>query len=197
MDEEQIRTALKRELASLYQADIGTVILEELGLRHGAARVDLVVVNGCLHGFEIKSDLDSLKRLPRQAQLYSGVLDYLTLVATPRHLNKGMRLIPTWWGVKLIQLNQDGKIVITEVREPTANPVPDKVAIAKLLWRCEALELLDEFGLAAGLRSKPRATIHARAAEAVDFDSLRARVRRQLRCRTTWRSAELQTSGGG
>ncbi|MCX6619412.1 MAG: sce7726 family protein [Acidobacteria bacterium] len=197
MNDYQIRTALKHDLEFAYRSDTDTVILEELGLRHGAARVDLVVVNGSMHGFELKSDRDTLKRLPRQAALYSGVLDYITLVVARRHVEEGTRLIPHWWGIKLTDLSRDGVVDIIDIRKPTENPSPDRLAIAKLLWRSEALALLEEVGGADGLRSKPRGMIHARVAEMLNLDLLRARVRRQLRCRTNWRSGELRTSGGG
>ena len=47
-------------------------------------RIDIAVVKGALHGFEIKSDFDNLKRLARQVDLYSQVLDRATLVVGER-----------------------------------------------------------------------------------------------------------------
>src|SRR5690349_11086244 len=64
-----IRTALKAQLLADHDKD--TVLLEELGLSRGHVRVDIALVNGRLHGYEIKSDLDSLRRLSRQVELYS------------------------------------------------------------------------------------------------------------------------------
>lgn len=46
------------------------LVVEELGLFHGASRVDLAVVGRSLHGYEIKSDRDSLDRLEQQAADY-------------------------------------------------------------------------------------------------------------------------------
>jgi hypothetical protein len=63
-----IRSALECDLRAQFQSDPETIILDELGLRHGAARVDIVVVNGNLIGFELKSDRDDLRRLPKQAR---------------------------------------------------------------------------------------------------------------------------------
>jgi hypothetical protein len=49
-------------------------MLDEFGLEHGEVRVDVAVINGELHGYEIKSERDTLERLPRQVKAYSAVL---------------------------------------------------------------------------------------------------------------------------
>jgi hypothetical protein len=192
----EIRKALKENLAAAFLADPHTLILEELGLRHGATRVDMVVVNGCLHGFEVKSDRDSLKRLPRQVKMYSQVLDYATLVVGQRHADKAKPTIPNWWGIQVADRDQDGEVRLQEVRHPLDNPAPDKLAIAKLLWRDEAIMLLEELGAADGIRSKPRRVVYARLAEVIPIDALRFRVRHQLRSRTDWRSGERRMLSG-
>ena len=188
----QIRKALKHGLQARYSGDGKTVIIEELGLRHGAARVDVAVVNGLLHGFEIKSDKDTLRRLPDQAKTYGSVLDRVTLVVGHRHFGEATQIVPTWWGIQVASMGPDGGICISNVRVPLDNPCPSPVAVAKLLWRDEALALLEELGKADGVRSKPRAAIYARLAEVCVLDQIRAKVRQQLRTRTGWRSDELQ-----
>lgn len=193
----QIRSALRRKLLVRYSRDPETFILDELGLRHGAARIDVVVVNNILHGFELKSDRDTLKRLPRQARIYNCVLDRITLIVGYRHVYDALKIVPEWWGVKLVELGQRGAIKFSEVRRPRNNPSPNILAIAKLLWRDEALALLDEIGAANGIRSKPRAALYARLAEVADLNLLRDRVHRQLRCRTNWRSDKQQMSSDG
>jgi hypothetical protein len=192
-----IRTALRDNLVAAFRADPDTLILEELGLRHGATRVDVVVVNGCLHGYEVKSDRDSLKRLPRQMKMYSEILDYVTLVVGQRHAAKAEPTIPSWWGIQVADLDQDGKVCLQEVRQPLENPTPDKLAIAKLLWRDEAISFLEELGAVDGIRSKPRRVVYARLAEVVPLDALRLRVRHQLKSRTDWRSGGQQKRCGG
>src|SRR6266511_802692 len=66
-----IRPALRERLLRRHATDADTVLIEELGLCRGKVRVDLALVNGSLHGFEIKSDRDSLRRLSAQVGLYS------------------------------------------------------------------------------------------------------------------------------
>ncbi|MDA8118743.1 MAG: sce7726 family protein, partial [Gammaproteobacteria bacterium] len=73
-----------------------TVVLDELGICRGEVRVDVAVVNGEIHGYEIKSDRDSLRRLASQVELYSKVLDQATLVAGERHFDAAAALLPEW-----------------------------------------------------------------------------------------------------
>lgn len=58
-----IRSVLRSRLSFQHAAEADTVVIEELGLCRGQVRVDVSVVNGLLHGYEIKSDRDSLRRL--------------------------------------------------------------------------------------------------------------------------------------
>lgn len=196
-NDEQIRFLLKSYLRTLYSNDRETVILDELGLRHGYSRIDLVVVNGNLHGYEIKSDRDTLRRLPRQAATYNKVLDFVTLVTGQRHADHALSAAPEWWGIQLAERGGRGVIHFIDVRKPSGNPAPDKLAIAKLLWREEALNFLEELGAADGFRSKPRRFIYSRLVEVADIDCLRERVCDRLRSRKDWRSGERQTLCGG
>jgi hypothetical protein len=196
MKDVDIRAALKRKLAHCYENDPETLILDELGLRHGAIRADLAIVNGRLHGFELKSDRDRLDRLPRQCATYNAVFDRMTLVVGRRLVDRAIEMVPEWWGVELAEWNADGVIELTTVRHTLDNPSPDPLAIAKLLWREEALTVLIEMGQAKGLLSKPRALIHSRLAEVCEIQFLQYRVRDRLRNRADWRSAEPQTLDG-
>src|SRR5439155_10222560 len=88
-----VRQALHRKVLRDHHGDANTLVLDELGLRHGACRVDIAVVNGYLHGYEIKSDSDTLDRLPAQVAVYNLVLDRATLVVGERHLQKAQPLL--------------------------------------------------------------------------------------------------------
>lgn len=183
-----LRAALVRRLTSRHSRDPETLILEELGLRHGAARIDVAVVNGAIHGYELKSDSDSLVRLVRQARIYNSVLDRVTLVVGHRHAEKAMNMVPDWWGVQLAELGPRGGVRLSSVRRARNNPAPESLAVAKLLWRDEALELLCRLGAAEGFRSKPRADIYARLASIARPEVIKSSVRYRLRNRKDWRS---------
>lgn len=188
MNDLQIRTALKRKALVRYEKDPETVILDELGLRHGAARIDIAVVNGRLHGFEIKSDRDTLNRLPYQAKIFNSVLDRITLIVTQRHVHAAKEVVPVWWGIMLAEKGSRGAVHFSSIRRPRNNPCPNIEAVAKLLWRDEALALLEEIGAAKGVRTKPRSVLYARLAKVADLKRVRSRVIRQLKCREDWRS---------
>lgn len=76
----QIRAALHKQKLKHLHARPDTLIVDELGLVHADVRVDVAVINGHLHGFEIKSAIDTLSRLPRQIKLYEECLEKLTIV---------------------------------------------------------------------------------------------------------------------
>ena len=189
-DDTVIRAALLGQLRAQYGGTPKTRIIEEFGIRHGAVRADVAVLNGFLQLFEIKSDLDSLARLPKQARLYSLVCDQAMLVIGERHASRAMELVPDWWGVKVASLAHDGHAELSETRCQNANPSPDSTSIAKLLWRGEALELLNEIGAAHGVRSKPRRFLYERLAERLDQSDLRSEVYSRIIQRKDWRSDE-------
>ena len=86
----EIRSVLRSRLSQKHTRTSRTVFIEELGLCRGQVRVDLSVVNGLLHGYEIKSDRDSLRRLSGQVELYGKVFDRATLVVGERHLAEAL-----------------------------------------------------------------------------------------------------------
>jgi hypothetical protein len=189
-----IRSALKKNLENKYSKDLHAKVIEELGITHGAARVDIAVVNGVLHGYELKSDLDTLYRLPEQVKIYNSVLDQVTLVVGKNHLHEAIKIIPDWWGIVIAKIVDPGGVVsFCNIREATENPNRDSVSIAKLLWKFEALCILEKEGHAKGVRSKPRKEIYERLAMVLDQDTLRAEVREHLLSRVNWRSEKRCT----
>jgi hypothetical protein len=197
LNDQCIRAALKHDLFARYSTDSKTLVLEELGLKHGSARVDIAVINGFLDGIEIKSDRDTLERLPGQIRVYNSVLDHITLVTGRRHLNEAVLMVPEWWGIQVVEAISSEDVLFSTIRQPRDNPALDILAVTKLLWRDEALSLLQDIGRADGFRYKPRATIYAHLVQVADPLWLCAMVRQQLRSRTNWRSDSPQTSCDG
>lgn len=94
MHDADLRQALHRRLARQHRDDPdGTRILDEFGIC-GQVRVDVAVVNGALTGYELKSARDTLKRLPRQADYYSRVLDYAHIVVADTHAAHALQMAP-------------------------------------------------------------------------------------------------------
>jgi hypothetical protein len=184
-----IRRALHAEVHRLHEGQADTLILHELGLCQGTARVDLAVVNGTLHGYEIKSEADNLERLPVQLAIYGRALDFVTIVASENHSKKVRETVPSWWGIWRATPAAGG-IVLERTRSASENPGRDPRAVAELLWREEALEELENRGFAEGCRSKPRAVLWDRLVEMLPADELCSVVRSRIKQRgERWRLA--------
>jgi hypothetical protein len=178
-----IRTALIKRLKKEFPEDR---IVPELGLCQGNSRVDVAVINGQLHGYEIKSERDTLERLPGQQSFYNRVFDRVTIVTSGRHVEKVRQAIPQWWGIMEVS-GQRGKVRLELPQPPKNNPRPDPTAVAQLLWRDEALALLAQHALDHGLRNEPRRVLWEALVAALSIADLGREVREVLKARTGWR----------
>jgi hypothetical protein len=193
-----IREALRAEIDRRHHGESNTLVVEELGLCQGIARIDLAVVNGSVNGYEIKSAHDTLARLPAQSDVYSKALDFVTIVTASDHAERIRRLVPSWWGIWVAVQGRDGRVRLESVREPCRNHTIDAFAVAQLLWRSEALDALESHGLATGIRSKPRQELWRRLASDLTLEELGKVVRESLKKRGPgWRVAVSQGSGDG
>lgn len=190
-----VRMALHHKVLMDHHGDSNTRVLDELGLRHGVCRVDIAVVNSYLHGYEIKSDADTLERLPNQIFIYCSVLDRATLVVGKKHVEKAKAIIPEWWGIKVVTAGPRGAINFETHRPVSMNPKIDPIALAELLWRPEAVSLLQELGAPAVVLRKPRASLYQYLAEVLKLDELRHFIRQFLKAREKWRGLSSPSSG--
>ena len=185
MRDSDVRAAVRSRLSAIHDGDPNTSIVEEMGVWSGTVRIDIAVINGELAGFELKSDRDTLQRLPVQADLYSRVFDRVTLVVGSKHAAKARSLVPNWWGI-LEASYKGGAVILKQKRLGRTNPNIDPYLVAQLLWKREAIRALEIFGLAGGWRSKPVKAIHERLAAEVPFPELAGCVRATLRRRKYW-----------
>ncbi len=186
-----IRATLHASLLEQYGADPNTLIRHEVGLCAGERRIDVVLVNGELAGYEIKSDEDTLNRLAGQAETYGRVLDRAILVTTQRHLSHALDALPAWWGVMEAHPKR-GDVHLRTVRKPALNDQHDAFSLVQLLWRDEVLAELSLRGKSKGLRKKARHYLWTALADAVPLDELRAVVRTGLKARPEWPGGELR-----
>jgi hypothetical protein len=191
MKDSDIRQVILSDLSREYDNDSDTMIIEELGLCQGEARVDIAIVNGLIHGFEIKSDQDTLKRLPAQAEIYNRSLDSVTLVVGSKHLDKALKVIPKWWGV-VVAREKSGQIHLKVRRKGKPNPCLDLSSVVQLLWRDEAYEALVERGLHRGLANKPRTILWKKLTELLSIEELKVLIGNALKSRENWRSGYQQ-----
>lgn len=175
-----IRAALHSRLSAGSGAGDDTVLIHELGLCRGRVRIDLAAVNGTFHGYEIKSDADSFRRLALQVQVYGRVLDRATLVVGQRHLAKALDAVPSWWGVMQALPGATGPRFEVR-RRGRRNPNREPRALVELLWLESAMALLEERDAARGVRGKPRRVVWDRVCASFELDEIAAAVRGQLK----------------
>ena len=183
LDDLTIRSALRSKLLADHAEEEDTALMEELGLCRGRVRVDLALVNGRLHGYEIKSDRDTLTRLETQAEIYMKVFDHLTIVVGSKHLSSIGTRLPECWGILQAIQGGDGRVRFRNVRRPKLNPQRDPRSLAELLWRDDAIRLLVEVADVRGVRSKPRRVVWDRLCDHFDLEEIAHAVNIQLKVR--------------
>ena len=164
--------------------------IEELGICGGESRVDFAVLGNSIHGYEIKSESDSLIRLQTQIEYYTRALTYVTAVVADKHRSSLLQSVPKWWGILLVK-GVAGNIQVVRTRIPKRNPSLDPYAVAQFLWRDEALELLSIRGLDSGVRAKPRKILWEKLCNSVEIDELVCVVSHKLQQRREWRLQKL------
>lgn len=196
MNDAQIRMNFHRKKLGRFHTVSDTLVIDELGLKHGKHRADIAVINGHLIGYEIKSDDDSLRRLGKQITAYNAVFDYATVVTSQRHLQNLRELIPSWWGITVAIKGQRGAIHFKTVRRSKPNPSPDDFAVAQLLWRNEAGDELSMRGVTGRILRQKRSVLYRKLVEILTPRELRNTVRRRLKNRTGWRRPTLPFPNG-
>ncbi|MEK3875183.1 sce7726 family protein [Paenibacillus sp. FSL M7-0420] len=181
-----IRTHL-HTLLKYEHSDPDTIVLDELGLCQGEARIDVAVINGSMNGYEIKSESDTLERLPKQSEIYSKVFDTVTIVTASKFVDGIDDIIPKWWGIKIAELDCDGGMMLFDIRKARKNRKIDAYSLAQLLWRDEAIDLLKKKGLQKGYLSKPREILWRVLSENIPTIELKDEVRAILKSRENWR----------
>jgi hypothetical protein len=187
-----IRRALLTEMNRLHRDESDTLVVEELGMCQGIARVDVAVVNGTVHGYEIKSERDTLARLRSQADIYSRALEFVTIVAAPNHIAGIEAMVPDWWGIwSATQAGDEIHLKVERVAKSNPSLIPQ--ALVQFLWREEALDILIQSDLANGVLSKSRKHMWDRLTSKFSVDELSGFVRAKLKQRpSNWRAQSSQ-----
>lgn len=182
-----IRAALHAKRLRRAKSHPDTLVIDELGLAHARSRIDVAVINGCIHGYEIKSAKDNLDRLATQIDIYRQTLQKLSLVAAPKHVASIMSHAPEWCGVIVAEQGPRGGISFHALRNAIANPEIDPVMMAHLLWRDEVIELLGQAGYAPKDLRRPRRQLYEMLCEAMSLRDITASIRTFMAQRQAWR----------
>ncbi len=110
MTESEIRKALISHLSALPQGR-GATFISELFIDGFARRADLVMANGKLAAFEIKSARDTLNRLSGQIQSYVRFFEQVTIVCAQRHVESVASSVPEQIGVWCVSDSGDLNVV--------------------------------------------------------------------------------------
>jgi hypothetical protein len=136
--EATVRDALSAHL--LARRATAERVLAELWVPRSNERADLALLGRTMDGFEIKTERDTLRRLPRQVSAYGRLFDTCTAVVAEKHLRNAEAIVPDWWGITTVVVN--GHVSFKAVRAPKHNPGLDPEILVRLLWRDEAMTAL-------------------------------------------------------
>jgi hypothetical protein len=163
-----------------------TVYRREWSIGVGATRVDIAAINGTITGCEIKSAQDNFGRLGSQVRLYSAVLDTAILVVEGQTAAaRAESVVPDWWGIWSAR-KSPAAAVLDVLRPAGPNPAPDELAVAQLLWRDEAYQVLDRRGLGRGLGRATRWRLWQVLADELPLPELQLEVREAIKARPGW-----------
>jgi hypothetical protein len=187
MNDLQIRTNFHKKCLQKHHCNPSTLVVDELGLQHGKCRADIAVINGHLIGYEIKSDVDSLRRLDDQIDSYNAVFDRISAIVTARHLSETISILPEWWGIISASEGPRGAVHFVNIRKPKQNTLINYYAITQLLWKNEAQEILAKLGIHGKQLQEKRSNLYTYIVSELDPSELRKTVKQYLMRRTNWR----------
>lgn len=191
--DQEIRNALHRKILKRYHNDPDVIVINELGLAHGRHRIDIAVLNGFIHGYEIKSSKDTLARLPQQFAEYRRSLEKISIVSAPNHIDALMETAPNWCGLVLAEKGSKGAIHFSTIRSPKLNPAVEFSAMAHLLWRKEAIVLLNKLGANKNELKGSKRKLYENLSELISHRELSGYIKNFFMRRNNWR-VDLQLS---
>lgn len=175
MTEAVVRHSLKQTI--LATASTPTEAVYEFWVPRTNERADVAVIGDAIEAFEIKTERDTLKRLPRQAEAYARLFDRCHAVLAARHVDSAVDMLPPWWGVLVYR--DDGEPSFEVLRDAAINVDVDAETLVRLLWRDEAHAALCALGSPPDLRAgRPR--MWDLLLTLLDLEDLKAVVRRTL-----------------
>jgi hypothetical protein len=164
------------------------VLVDEVDVWWSARRMDLTLVTAAaLTAVEIKSDRDSLRRLPGQADAYGRIADRAVLVTGDRYLERATACVPDWWAIWRVHAG-----AVDVVRAGSTNPGREPLWMAAQLRRGELVEELRWAGRT-GLSRLGVDELRADLADLYALDELGAILRTRLMRRADWLARAART----
>lgn len=149
------------------------------------ARIDVLQVADRIHAYEIKSDVDDLRRLPRQMAAYEQVVERASLVVGTRYSEHALNVVPEWWSIEVASVNQHSVLQLRTLRRGKLNPNVDPQAVAAFLPHQALAAILRAHGLE---RASRRSVDELRFLFALQFSRRTAlqTARDAMRAREDW-----------
>ncbi|MEJ9216860.1 sce7726 family protein [Paenibacillus glucanolyticus] len=185
--EVHVRAALLEELYLKYKDSTDTRIINELGINFGQSRIDVAVVNGIIHGYEIKSESDNLNRLSNQISHYNMLFERVTMVVDKKHLEEVNRVVPSWWGITVVK-NVNGEITLIQKRKGRRRTSQDKHTLLRLLWKEDLESFVDYLGYPKAMKKMKKNDLYNIFSAKVKLDVIRPFVYEALKSRQFWRN---------
>lgn len=189
MKDIDIRKSLKTGPLKKYVSDSNSLVLDEFNISLGLVRADIAVVNGVLHGIEIKSEKDTLKRLDNQLTEYKKFFEYITVVTCEKFQDKIEKSIPEKCGILVAKI-ENNKVIFKKIREAKKNYEIDKLCLVKSLWKEEIIDVLEESEYKKGFKSKSKPLLYEILCENFSKQQLLRIVKEKIKARTNWRVDE-------
>ena len=153
--EARLKAAVIDRLYANAHVDSDAVVISEMVVDNWSRRADVVLANGKLWGFEIKSEMDTLGRLPGQMDVFARSFEKLTVVVAARFETQVREMLPD--GVGLWVEDRDG--ILKERVRPRLNMLSREAAI-RLMTVSELRRLLSCNG-SVGISDAPRTVLEA------------------------------------
>lgn len=141
MIEKLTETTIREALLKHLREKSNDVVLEEVKIEGGAARIDVASFGREIVGYEIKSDFDKIDRMSNQIHAYNRAFNKINLVCGARFLDYALAVMPAWWGIIQVSLC-DGHPKLQKIRDASPHDRQDPYSVASLLSRENAVELL-------------------------------------------------------
>ena len=196
--EPQIKAAVIDELFASGRIDDDTVIISEMPVAAFPRRADLVVANGSLLGFEIKSDGDKTSRLRGQIEAYRTAFEGLIIVTGAKHLDEVLSCAPATVGIFVIDAMENDAPKARLVRKPHIRKMDIDTAIRQMrasdLYRLARSHGVatpgekDRFTLEQRVRSLPAIAVRQAALQAI-----KCRYRKQFEDFRSAKADNIQT----
>lgn len=195
MKDIDVRDALQRTFLKKFYFDDKSRVIPELDICNGEARIDIAVVNGHMHGFEIKSEQDTLTRLENQIAVYSKAFDYLTLVVAESHIDSAKKILPECWGI--IRASMRHTVSLKIIRPARINRAVLPFALCQFLWKEELIALSSLYGISNMTSRSTKLEFCEVLSRSVKPQILAKSIRDTLKSRSTWRALRPSRQSDG